>query len=961
MPILYLDLTLNGSNDVEFRYFWDNPNEVTTCSRSLNELEDRRIEVYTHYYTRLPEEYATTGQALYDWLDGNQRILQREIDQHRHSGIILAISTSQGLDQFPWEVLHDGESFLVANIPAIVPLRWVRTGSERQLTLQNEPADRALNVLFMASSARGVNPELDFEAEEARILEATSRNPLSLIVEESGCLDELFELVRTRERGYFDVIHLTGHAGFRDPNPYFITETEFGERRDSNATDIAGSLQFNPPKLIFLSGCQTGYSERNGVFSMAEGLLNLGANAVMAWGQPVSDRDASTAAAILYQGLAAGDTLVEALAHTYQNLLEVQARDWHLLRLFVTRTLPEALVTRVNRRIRMRPLSSPSTSPRFIDRNRHLRVATRETFVGRRRELQNCLRVLQTSPNNEIGVLIQGMGGIGKSTLAARLCDRLSDYRTLVWWRQVDETSLVNSLADNLESEEQRTRLRNGEENLRYRLRYIFGELNTTPFLLIFDDFEWNLDYREGNGSYILNPNVANILADIAWAIQETNYYHRIIITCRYVFDSDLLHSFYLLRGLQSLQRADLQKMLRRLNNFNSESIDASYIERALNLADGNPRLLEWLNNDVLSPSANDINTQLSQYESNPRGWMERIIWELDNQPQLQIDEAVEEVISHCLIYEIPVPRSALEAVCESISCYQQQLEIAIERGLIEISLEREEQVYHVSRILPRIFPNLQLPEAPDVYSLYENAHDQLHELWGNEENRSEEKWREIFRLLFANENNPDRFRTGFSEMLNVQYNPEADLALLAELRRNNLEPPSTGNFYCQLENYLRENNWREADEETAWLFYLVMVWEDYRDWDELCQRFSLEILQNIDQLWVNFSNQMFGFRIQSSIWESLETQDLNLNIRNEEFGRRVNWNEENEWRDYDSMLSSISSPSVCGQLPALVFTHALARKPFFGGAVVGWTSGQSYMVFGYLGRNSIFSRINSG
>jgi hypothetical protein len=308
------------------------------------------------------------------------------------------------------------------------------------------------------------------------------------------------------------------------------------------------------------------------------------------------------------------------------------------------------------------------------------------------------LRVLKTFPNNEIGVFIQGWGGNGKSTIAARLCDRLSDYEKVVWWRQFDEKLLVDKLGDELRDRAQRNALKNPQDELKYRLRDTF-ETFTSPLLLIFDDFEWNLDYREKK--YILKRKVAKILTALAWAIRETNYYHRIIITCRYEFDSDLLRSFYCLRGLQSLQqKADLQKKLRRLENFNSDKIDESYIERALKLADGNPRLLEWLDDKVLS--ADDINTQLTKYENSPEGWKEQVIWELENEPKLQLDEDIEKFISRCLIYEIPVPLSALEVVFESISGYQQLLKRARKSGLIEVSHEPEE-LYYVSRIHPRI------------------------------------------------------------------------------------------------------------------------------------------------------------------------------------------------------------------------------------------------------------------
>jgi hypothetical protein len=43
--------------------------------------------------------------------------------------------------------------------------------------------------------------------------------------------------------------------------------------------------------------------------------------------------------------------------------------------------------------------------------------------VGRRRLLQGCLRKLRT--RDAVGLVLQGTGGLGKSSVAGRLCDRL--------------------------------------------------------------------------------------------------------------------------------------------------------------------------------------------------------------------------------------------------------------------------------------------------------------------------------------------------------------------------------------------------------------------------------------------------------------------------------------------------------------------------------------------------------
>jgi hypothetical protein len=150
MKILHVDLQERGSNSVEFRFFWDNPNQTLTYTRSLSEIKNLSDRADTDYYTRLLEDHATTGQGLYRWLDGTERILQKELDSHRAEGIVLAISTSKRLAHLPWELLHDGKGFLVEKRPAIIPVRWF--SDKNPIQCANLAQNRPLNLLFMATS-----------------------------------------------------------------------------------------------------------------------------------------------------------------------------------------------------------------------------------------------------------------------------------------------------------------------------------------------------------------------------------------------------------------------------------------------------------------------------------------------------------------------------------------------------------------------------------------------------------------------------------------------------------------------------------------------------------------------------------------------------------------------------------------------------------------------------------------
>ena len=126
---------------------------------------------------------------------------------------------------------------------SLVPVRWVGSNTKK-LSVDENSENRSLQVLFMASSPLNIKPVLDFEAEEGRILEATKRHQsLALTVEESGYLVGLGDLIKYYGKGYFDVLHLNGHASITDGQPRFVTETITGEAYYATAKEIAKQLK----------------------------------------------------------------------------------------------------------------------------------------------------------------------------------------------------------------------------------------------------------------------------------------------------------------------------------------------------------------------------------------------------------------------------------------------------------------------------------------------------------------------------------------------------------------------------------------------------------------------------------------------------------------------------------------------------------------------------------------------
>ena len=148
MKILHISLTEQGKDYASLHYFWDNPNDYKEHKLPLAEIKKLSDRAETDYYTYLPVENEKTGQALYNWLDKSDRILANALQEAHPEGLIIASATDKGLAHLPWELLHDGKSFLVQKRPSIIPIRWV----------SNAKADKALE-----SELRQLKDELSKE------------------------------------------------------------------------------------------------------------------------------------------------------------------------------------------------------------------------------------------------------------------------------------------------------------------------------------------------------------------------------------------------------------------------------------------------------------------------------------------------------------------------------------------------------------------------------------------------------------------------------------------------------------------------------------------------------------------------------------------------------------------------------------------------------------------------------
>ncbi len=699
------------------------------------------IEAVRDFVERMENQYKTPGlipntlgKDLYQWLRE-----MTALDEWRRQYRQIALHIDGGLRQLPWELLHDGEIFLCTR--DFIPVRRAADFQPQN----HAPKNRPLRVLFMASSPTDAPPELDFEKEEARILYAAKG--IELVVEESGSLEGLQRVISDYPESWFDVVHITGHADVDEREPFFWLEDDLGCKQKATVEDFIRAFDGRYPRLLFLSGCKTGQPNA-GLPSLSEALARAGVPAVLGWALPVGDVAAIHAAAALYQRLGNGKRLDEAVTRARQALLKRRSLYWHLLRLYANADPLTELVTapRTNGREK---LKAKEAATHFLDAETgRMPVCARQNFVGRRRLLQRALRVLRSEPGDAgyaPGILLHGMGGLGKSSLAARVCDRLSPtHRHWVWVGGINEASVLRMITEKARNPDINAVLEDLRLPLAQRLTKVLEKHLTETLLFVFDDFEHNAESEDwgekhvipstdsipvratprthADGTLVLRSEAETTLRALLQAIQESQSDSRVIVTCRQKLANLSLHE----EGLYSMQGAEWDKKRRALPAFAENSmVPVELREQAETLAAGNPRLLEWLDK-VLADQETDSAAVLVAMMGKAAEFREDTLLDalLD-----QLPDSTVRTLALLALYELPVPEAALSALV--LPMFVEGLPRLINLGLVEHWCVNEQDWYFAS---PLLAPLLTKALSPAERNAALQASTQtLYKLWWQE------------------------------------------------------------------------------------------------------------------------------------------------------------------------------------------------------------------------------------
>ncbi|NJL89124.1 MAG: hypothetical protein HC916_04450 [Coleofasciculaceae cyanobacterium SM2_1_6] len=159
---------------------------------------------------------------------------------------------------------------------------------------------------------------------------------------------------------------------------------------------------------------------------------------------------------------------------------------------------------------------------------------------------------------------------------------------------------------------------------------------------------------------------------------------------------------------------------------------------------------------------------------------------------------------------------------------------------------------------------------AWELYDLKEEGEELIYAKSSLEKWKEIDAWKDTF-VFYANLVNPNQL---MQKLVDLEQDDLADF-IYRQLDRSDVIAPIeklvTNNLYQQLEEYLKNQQWEKADQET-WKLMLKVTDREEEEWLGLenIKNFPCDDLLTLDRLWVKYSKRYgyeFGFSVQKQIY----------------------------------------------------------------------------------------------
>ena len=454
---------------------------------------------------------------------GRGRDFYRDATRDDPASLVLQIEAEDpGLLSWPWETLIDSEVGPLASSARI----------ERRLNQHADPLPLpdtlpkdAVNILLV--TARPFDHDVSYRSISRPLLDLVEQQklPASVTLLRPPTLDRLREHLSSERPAHYHILHFDGHGSYRvhdkaddnvdlhrlsGPEGHLVFEDASGEPDAVTAETLSTLLREHRIPAVVLNACQSAMADDRAAdpfASVAASLLKAGIRSVVAMGWSLYVSAAQEFLPAFYRRLFESGQFPEAVRAGRQQLLaqkkRVCARGRYELEDWVVPVLYQQDVFELDFLQQPAPteeLPDPPTSALPEDAvDSHNPYG----FIGRDAAVLALERAMHRHP---AGLLIHGLGGVGKTTLARGFIHWLLQTdgvqaEHVFWFRFADDVRTAEYVFNRL-----------GErffgdkflmlETARKR-EALTSALREHPLLIVWDNFEVvrGIDFGEGSSA----------------------------------------------------------------------------------------------------------------------------------------------------------------------------------------------------------------------------------------------------------------------------------------------------------------------------------------------------------------------------------------------------------------------------------------------------------------------------
>ena len=375
-----------------------------------------------------------------------------------------AKEAATGLLALPWELLHDGRSYLfqgqhAARVCRRLPNRYAQPHAVtdlpiRILLVNPRPENAHIGYIDHRSSAL---PLVEAVESLGGLAELTVLTPptfpaLQQALQRAAAAKQPFDVVHFDGHGEHGRIHGLGGLCFEDPHD----SQKLHEREMAfvDAREMASVVREHRIPLVFLEACQSARGETDPAASVSARLLEEGVTSVVAMSYSVLVETSRRFVRAFYAALAEGARVGQAMLAGQQTLYgdsyrgkimgagDLHLRDWFVPVLYQEEHDPQLITALLPQAVRQLQAQQRQLSLGA------LHAPPPHHFQGRSRELLALERLLHDYPY----AVVRGQGGMGKTTLAvelARWLVRTGRFRRATFV-SLETVSDVRSVLDSL-------------------------------------------------------------------------------------------------------------------------------------------------------------------------------------------------------------------------------------------------------------------------------------------------------------------------------------------------------------------------------------------------------------------------------------------------------------------------------------------------------------------------------